>query len=193
MTGYGKNAGLPYDEYMITGVDFVPIWWDTETTGPSAALGTEGKGVWWYLDDAKRYKAGDYPKQQFSWFDTTGAVTGFDAYPDQPLVLVTGVHHLSGHHRRATRCRRAHHDRRPVRRHRARRRGPDMDLDELTWLPAWQIRELIGKQEVSPVEVTNHFLDRIDALDPTLKAFKHLDADGAREQASARREGDATR
>ena len=76
MTGR-QEPGLPYDEYMIAGFDFVPIWWDTETTGPSAALGTEGKGVWWYLDGAKRYKAGDSPKQQFSWFDTADAITGF--------------------------------------------------------------------------------------------------------------------
>jgi Asp-tRNA(Asn)/Glu-tRNA(Gln) amidotransferase A subunit family amidase len=55
--------------------------------------------------------------------------------------------------------------------------------DELTWMPAWRIRELIAKGEVSPVEVTEHFLGRIEALDPTLKTFRHLDVDGARAQA----------
>ena len=55
--------------------------------------------------------------------------------------------------------------------------------EELTWLPAWRIRELIGKREVSPVEVTEHFLARIEKLDPALKAFRTLDATGAREQA----------
>ena len=34
--------------------------------------------------------------------------------------------------------------------------------DELTWMPAWQIREPIVKGEVSPVEVTEHFLGRIE-------------------------------
>ncbi|MEX1006659.1 MAG: hypothetical protein WD271_02315 [Acidimicrobiia bacterium] len=32
--------------------------------------------------------------------------------------------------------------------------------ESLTWMPAWQIRDLIGKQEISPVEVTDHFLGR---------------------------------
>jgi aspartyl-tRNA(Asn)/glutamyl-tRNA(Gln) amidotransferase subunit A len=57
--------------------------------------------------------------------------------------------------------------------------------EDLTWLPAWQIRELVGKREVSPVEVTEHFLGRIEEHDPTLKAFKTLDAEGARAQARA--------
>jgi Asp-tRNA(Asn)/Glu-tRNA(Gln) amidotransferase A subunit family amidase len=55
--------------------------------------------------------------------------------------------------------------------------------DDLTWTPAWRIRELIGKGEVSPVEVVDHFLGRIEDLDPKLKAFAYLDHAGARDQA----------
>jgi Asp-tRNA(Asn)/Glu-tRNA(Gln) amidotransferase A subunit family amidase len=55
--------------------------------------------------------------------------------------------------------------------------------EELTWLPAWRIRELIGKREVSAVEVTEHFLGRIEEFQPTLKAFIEVDGRGAREQA----------
>ena len=55
--------------------------------------------------------------------------------------------------------------------------------EELTWMPAWKIRELIGKAELSPVEVTEHFLGRIEQLDPQLKTFRNLDAAGARAQA----------
>jgi aspartyl-tRNA(Asn)/glutamyl-tRNA(Gln) amidotransferase subunit A len=56
-------------------------------------------------------------------------------------------------------------------------------LDELTWMPAWQIRDRICRGEVSPVEVLEHFLRRIEEFNPTLKAFAHLDAAGARKQA----------
>ena len=84
-TGFGKGARLPYDEYMLTGFDFAPIWWDTETTGPSQAVGLDGKGVAWFVDGGKRYLAGTYPKKQFAWFDKDGALLEFDAYPgDQP-------------------------------------------------------------------------------------------------------------
>jgi aspartyl-tRNA(Asn)/glutamyl-tRNA(Gln) amidotransferase subunit A len=57
--------------------------------------------------------------------------------------------------------------------------------EELTWMPAWRIRELIGKKEVSPVEVTDHFLGRIEEHDPVLKAFTNIDYEGARAQANA--------
>ncbi|MEV5848408.1 amidase [Streptomyces sp. NPDC051985] len=56
---------------------------------------------------------------------------------------------------------------------------------DLTWLPAWRIRELIGAGEISPVDVTEHFLARIAEVDPRLHAFDTVDADGAREQAAA--------
>jgi aspartyl-tRNA(Asn)/glutamyl-tRNA(Gln) amidotransferase subunit A len=55
--------------------------------------------------------------------------------------------------------------------------------EELTWLPAWQIRDLIGRGDVSPVDVVEHFLGRIEELDPKVKAFAHVDAIGARAQA----------
>lgn len=55
--------------------------------------------------------------------------------------------------------------------------------DQLTWMPAVEIRQLIVDREISPVEVTRHFLDRIDEHDPTLHAFATLDPAGAQVQA----------
>lgn len=56
-------------------------------------------------------------------------------------------------------------------------------MDELTWLPAWKLRELMLAGQVSPVEVTEHFLARIEAHDRTLGSFATLDVEGARAQA----------
>jgi len=78
MSGYGKNPGLPYDEYASNGLDFAPYWWDPNQTGPSNGQGEVGKGVGWYANGAKRYKAGTWPKKQFGWFDKDTSVYHFE-------------------------------------------------------------------------------------------------------------------
>ena len=55
--------------------------------------------------------------------------------------------------------------------------------EELTWAPAWRLSELIRSKEVSPVEVLDHFLGRIEQFEPELKAFDHLDPAGSRQAA----------
>ncbi len=57
--------------------------------------------------------------------------------------------------------------------------------EDLTWLPAWRIRELIVARKVSALAVTDHFLARIARLEPRLHMFRGLDVEGAREQARA--------
>lgn len=78
LSGYGKGPGLPYDEYAQNGLDFAPYWWDPTTTGPSNGQGEVGKGVGWYANGAKRYKAGTWPKKQFDWFDKSTSVYHFE-------------------------------------------------------------------------------------------------------------------
>jgi aspartyl-tRNA(Asn)/glutamyl-tRNA(Gln) amidotransferase subunit A len=58
-------------------------------------------------------------------------------------------------------------------------------VDELTWKQAWQLRELVARGEVSAAEVVDHFLARIEALDPVLHAFAHVDVLGARAAAAS--------
>ena len=56
---------------------------------------------------------------------------------------------------------------------------------DLTWWPAWRIREAIVSGKISALAVTDHFLARIARLDPQLHAFRVVDVAGAREQARA--------
>jgi aspartyl-tRNA(Asn)/glutamyl-tRNA(Gln) amidotransferase subunit A len=54
---------------------------------------------------------------------------------------------------------------------------------DLTWMRAIDIRDRIVAGELSPVEVTEHFLARIEEHDGVLKTFRAIDAEGARAQA----------
>jgi Asp-tRNA(Asn)/Glu-tRNA(Gln) amidotransferase A subunit family amidase len=60
-----------------------------------------------------------------------------------------------------------------------------MDPTELCFTPATELRRLISKREVSPVEVTEAVLNRIDRLNPRLSAFVTVTADRARADAKA--------
>jgi len=46
-----------------------------------------------------------------------------------------------------------------------------------------EIRESVGTKKVSPVEIVEAHLERIETLQPKLNAFVHLDAEAALEQA----------
>jgi hypothetical protein len=61
--------------------------------------------------------------------------------------------------------------------------GTALAEDNLTWMPAWRIRDLVAARDVSAAEVLEHFLNRIEEHGGTLKAFKTLDTAGARDQA----------
>jgi Asp-tRNA(Asn)/Glu-tRNA(Gln) amidotransferase A subunit family amidase len=53
------------------------------------------------------------------------------------------------------------------------------NFGELTWLPASRLREMVVKRQVSALEITRHFLARIERLEPLFHAFSHVDRDGA--------------
>jgi hypothetical protein len=90
LVGYGRTPGLPYDEYLQLGLDFAPMWWDSETTGASNGTGTEGKGVARYVDGAKRYRSGTWPTKSFPWFEEEGTVIDF-ATTQPPLPVSAGA------------------------------------------------------------------------------------------------------
>ena len=51
---------------------------------------------------------------------------------------------------------------------------------ELIWRSALELRDLVRKKDVSPVEVTDAVLARLEAVDPALNAFCLVAADAAR-------------
>ena len=59
-----------------------------------------------------------------------------------------------------------------------------MDQRELAFTPAWRLREMVAAREVSPVELTQLYLRRIDVMNPTLNAY--LTVGGEQALASAR-------
>jgi amidase len=58
-------------------------------------------------------------------------------------------------------------------------------LSELNRLDATEIASRIARRQVSPVEVIDAALARLDATQPALTAFVTVDADGARRAARA--------
>ncbi len=58
-----------------------------------------------------------------------------------------------------------------------------MDSDELGFMPATELAELIRTKKISPVEYTRTLLERIETLEPRVNAFAHLAADQAMDAA----------
>jgi aspartyl-tRNA(Asn)/glutamyl-tRNA(Gln) amidotransferase subunit A len=58
-----------------------------------------------------------------------------------------------------------------------------MNSEDLGFLPATQLAELIRTKQLSPVEVMRALLDRIAALEPKINAFAYLAADRAMDAA----------
>ena len=62
---------------------------------------------------------------------------------------------------------------------------PAPDANDICWLPVARLAELYRRRALSPVEVVEAFLSRIDRFNPTLNAFVLVVADEARAAARA--------
>ncbi len=60
-----------------------------------------------------------------------------------------------------------------------------MDATDLCFTPATELAAVIRRRTLSPVEIMDAVLARIEALNPRLNAYLTVDAEGAREQAKA--------
>jgi hypothetical protein len=80
-SGFGRTVGLPYDEYMTLGTDFSAVWYDLNTESYSQVIASKGKGTTWYLNQATRYRAGEWPTKALGFFDTGQSIDQFDSTP----------------------------------------------------------------------------------------------------------------
>ena len=77
----GKNCGLPYDLYMWGG-DFALIWYNPDVSGPSNVAPVAGQGKFVFLDGGKRYRNGELPKGEPSYFSMDdGAIVSLASVP----------------------------------------------------------------------------------------------------------------
>jgi len=82
MTGYGRSAGVPYDEYQTIGIDYSMKWFDPEAVGVSNLVpGPPGDGKFVFLNGAKRYYAGHWPKGDQPFFDRSASLVQLAAPP----------------------------------------------------------------------------------------------------------------
>jgi hypothetical protein len=87
MTGYGRSAGVPYDEYQTIGIDYSMKWFDPEAVGVSNLVpGPPAAGKFVFLNGAKRYYAGTWPKGDQPFFDRSASLVQLESPPpsDQP-------------------------------------------------------------------------------------------------------------
>ena len=57
-------------------------WWDPNSEGGgNYDLGVQGKGQYQYLDNAKRYVVGTFPKAKKAFFDPSNSISQFEALP----------------------------------------------------------------------------------------------------------------
>ncbi|MCP4559067.1 MAG: amidase [Bosea sp.] len=58
-----------------------------------------------------------------------------------------------------------------------------MNGEELAWMPAFELASLVRKRRISPVEIMEAVLQRIERLEPQVNAFAYIDHDLARSAA----------
>jgi hypothetical protein len=82
MTGYGRSAGVPYDQYQTIGIDYSMKWFDPEAVGVSNLVpGPPGPGKFVFLNGAKRYSAGTWPKGDQPFFDRSASLVQLESPP----------------------------------------------------------------------------------------------------------------
>jgi hypothetical protein len=90
MNGWGKSVGLPYNEYFAVGLDYSMKWWDPTAVGVSVLVpgSNPGAGKFEFLNNAKRYAAGQWPKGEPAFFDKSASVFQLPSLPPNETIEV---------------------------------------------------------------------------------------------------------
>jgi hypothetical protein len=89
MNGWGRSSGLPYDEYSAVGLDYSMKWWDPTAVGVSVLVrSAAAAGKYEFLNNAKRYASGQWPKGDQAFFDKTQSVFQLDTLPAAETIEV---------------------------------------------------------------------------------------------------------
>jgi hypothetical protein len=86
MFAQGPAADLPYDEYSQVGLDYAIMWWNPTQTGKGKILFDDGTGRFMYIDNAKRYKAGEWKRGEPKLFDPSNSISEFNGLPASDTV-----------------------------------------------------------------------------------------------------------
>lgn len=77
---FGDDIGVDWDDYSGQD-DMAEKWWDPDTVGVDE-VGAEDAGMWWQLDNGRRYRVGEWPEGEPEMFSTEGATTFLESYPE---------------------------------------------------------------------------------------------------------------
>ena len=57
------------------------MWWNPTQTGKGKIIFDDGTGRFMYIDNAKRYKAGEWKKGEPKLFDASNSISQFNGLP----------------------------------------------------------------------------------------------------------------
>ena len=84
VNGYGPRKGMAYPAFSSSGTDASLWWWNPDVEGFSNIFRVNGKGKAMWVDGAKRYLPGDFPKDT-PFFDETKAIAFLPSTADDQL------------------------------------------------------------------------------------------------------------
>ncbi len=79
MTSWGNHGFWQWEDYSPFD-DATEVWWDTTVRGPDET-GSEGQGMYRYVDGGKRYRTKQWPTRAPKAFDTNGTVVIYNEVP----------------------------------------------------------------------------------------------------------------